>query len=115
MVSRTELTIDRGRPWHQDGVGGVPLAARPIDAERWQLDMWLTPHGFLKAARLPGANPVATWRWELGEMGRDGAAPMGASDTALEPHGPDLDRFFFDKTKILILKFGTTPPPFPRP
>ncbi|MDD9890630.1 MAG: MBL fold metallo-hydrolase, partial [Gammaproteobacteria bacterium] len=59
--------------WHQDGANGIPVAARPLDAERWQLDMWLTPHGFLKAARLPGANPVATWRWELGEMGRDGA------------------------------------------
>ena len=59
--------------WHQDGEDGAPLPARPLDAERWQLDMWLTPHGFLKAARLPGANPVATWRWELGEMGRDGA------------------------------------------
>ena len=21
---------------------------------------------------MPGANPKATWRWELGEMGRDG-------------------------------------------
>ena len=59
--------------WYQDGDDGLPVAAHPIDAERWQLDMWLTPHGFLKAARLPGANPVATWRWELGEMGRDGA------------------------------------------
>ena len=35
--------------------------------------MWINPHGFLKAAQLPGANPRATWRWELGEMGRDGA------------------------------------------
>jgi hypothetical protein len=34
--------------------------------------MWLNPHGFLKAARMPGAKPVAVWRWELGEMGRDG-------------------------------------------
>jgi len=58
--------------WHQDGPGGAPVAARPEDAERWQLDLWLNPHGFLKAARMPGANPVATWRWELGEMGRDG-------------------------------------------
>ena len=58
--------------WAQDGVGATPVAARPRDAERWQLDMWLNPHGFLKAARLPGANPRATWRWELGEMGRDG-------------------------------------------
>jgi hypothetical protein len=33
---------------------------------------FVNPHGFLKAARLPGANPKAVWRWELGEMGRDG-------------------------------------------
>ena len=48
------------------------MAARPDDAERWQLDLWVNPHGFLKAARMPGANPKAVWRWELGEMGRDG-------------------------------------------
>jgi hypothetical protein len=58
--------------WHQDGPG-PPVAATPRDAELWQLDLWLNPHGFLKAARLPGANPRAVWRWELGEMGRDGA------------------------------------------
>ena len=45
---------------------------RRDDAERWQLEMWLNPHGFLKAAMMPGANPKAVWRWELGEMGRDG-------------------------------------------
>jgi glyoxylase-like metal-dependent hydrolase (beta-lactamase superfamily II) len=38
--------------------------------------MWVNPHGFLKAAALPGANPVAVWRWELGEMGRDGPTTM---------------------------------------
>src|SRR4029078_8494436 len=32
----------------------------------------MNPHVFLKAARLPGANPKAGRRWELGEMGRDG-------------------------------------------
>ena len=48
------------------------MASTPDLAEIYQLDMWLNPHGFLKAARLPGANPRATWRWELGEMGRDG-------------------------------------------
>ena len=32
----------------------------------------MNPHGFLKAARQPGANPKAVWRWELGESGRDG-------------------------------------------
>ena len=58
--------------WHIDGVDGVPVATRPEDAEIWQLDIWLNPHGFLKAARMPGANPQAIWRWELGEMGRDG-------------------------------------------
>ena len=42
------------------------------DVERGQLEIWMNPHGFLKAARLPGANPKAVWRWELGEMGRDG-------------------------------------------
>ena len=44
----------------------------PEDAERYQLDLWLNPPGFLKAARLPGANPKAIWRWEQIEMGRDG-------------------------------------------
>lgn len=59
--------------WHMDGPGATPVAAPPDDAERWQLDLWINPHGFLKAAMLPGANPRASWRWELGEMGRDGA------------------------------------------
>jgi glyoxylase-like metal-dependent hydrolase (beta-lactamase superfamily II) len=58
--------------WHRDGAGSPPVAAPPEIADLWQLEMWLNPHGFLKAARLPGANPVAVWRWELGEMGRDG-------------------------------------------
>jgi hypothetical protein len=58
--------------WHMDGAGSPPVAATPDIAELWQLEMWLNPDGFLKAARLPGANPVAVWRWELGEMGRDG-------------------------------------------
>jgi glyoxylase-like metal-dependent hydrolase (beta-lactamase superfamily II) len=58
--------------WHQDGLDGPPVAARSEMAELWQLEMWLNPHGFLRAARMPDANPVAVWRWELGEMGRDG-------------------------------------------
>ncbi len=57
--------------WHKDG-GSEAVAALPEDAERWQLDLWLNPHGFLKAAAKPGANPKAVWRWELGESGRDG-------------------------------------------
>ena len=57
--------------WHMDG-DGSPVAVPPEIAEVYQLDMWLNPHGFLKAARLPGANPVAFWRWEQIEKGRDG-------------------------------------------
>ncbi len=67
------FSLNGNYAWHQDGASGVPVAAPRQAVERWQLDMWLTPHGFLKAARLPGANPRASWRWELGEMGRDGA------------------------------------------
>ena len=57
--------------WHMDG-DGPPVAALPEDAERYELDIWLNPPGFLKAARRPGANPRAVWRWEQIEMGRDG-------------------------------------------
>ena len=62
--------------WHVDGSDGMPVAA-PSMAELWQLDIWMTPHGFVKAARLPGAKPTAIWRWELGESGRDGATTAG--------------------------------------
>ena len=58
--------------WHMDGAGAPPVAMSPEDVERSQLEIWMNPHGFIKAARLPGANPKAVWRWELGEMGRDG-------------------------------------------
>ena len=71
--SQQTFAVNGLHAWHQDGEESSPIAAHPDDAERWQLDLWLNPHGFLKAARLPGANPRATWRWELGEMGRDGA------------------------------------------
>lgn len=62
--------------WHVDGTQGSPVAA-PSMAELWQLDIWMTPHGFVKAARMPGAEPTAIWRWELGESGRDGATTAG--------------------------------------
>ena len=57
--------------WHVDG-DGAPVAVSPELAELYQLDLWLNAPGFLKAARLPGANPVAFWRWEQLEKGRDG-------------------------------------------
>ena len=57
--------------WHIDG-DGPPVAVPPELAEVYRLDLWLNPPGFIKAARLPGANPVAFWRWEQLEKGRDG-------------------------------------------
>lgn len=57
--------------WYIDG-NAEPVAVSPELAELYQLDLWLNPHGFIKAARLPGANPVAFWRWEQIEKGRDG-------------------------------------------
>jgi glyoxylase-like metal-dependent hydrolase (beta-lactamase superfamily II) len=57
--------------WSIDG-DGPPVAAPPEDAERYQLDLWMNPPGFIKAARMPGANPRAFWRWEQIEKGRDG-------------------------------------------
>ena len=57
--------------WHMDGTGS-PVAVPPELAEIYQLDLWLNPAGFIKAARMPGANPKAFWRWEQLEKGRDG-------------------------------------------
>lgn len=55
--------------WHYDGPGTEPIPA-PESAELWQLEMWLNPHGFIRAARMPGANPTAVWRWDMDELGR---------------------------------------------
>ena len=72
QTARRQTHIVRGEhAWHIDG-DGRPIAVPPELAEVYRLDMWLNPHGFLKAARLPGANPVALWRWEQLEKGRDG-------------------------------------------
>jgi glyoxylase-like metal-dependent hydrolase (beta-lactamase superfamily II) len=69
-VRQTHLVSGRWA-WHIDG-DGEPVAVAPDLAELYQLDLWLNPPGFLKAARRPGANPVAFWRWEQIEKGRDG-------------------------------------------
>src|SRR6266403_3686672 len=58
--------------WHMDGAGAPPVPMSPEEVERSQLEIWMNPHGFIKAARLPGANPRAVWRWEMGDMRRDG-------------------------------------------
>jgi len=69
---RQTFAVSGAHAWHIDGKDGEPIAA-PASAELWQLDLWLNPPGFLKAAMAPGANPKAVWRWELVESGRDGA------------------------------------------
>jgi glyoxylase-like metal-dependent hydrolase (beta-lactamase superfamily II) len=69
---RQIFVVSGSHAWHMDGAATPPVASDPDLAEIYQLEMWLNPHGFLKAAMKPGANPKAVWRWELGEMGRDG-------------------------------------------
>src|SRR2546426_4533062 len=48
-------------------VQGTPVVPAPADAEQRQLEIWLTPHGCLKAALAPGANPIAVTRNEQGK------------------------------------------------
>src|SRR5215813_8238583 len=50
--------------WNMQGTTVVPA---PADAEQRQLEIWLTPHGCLKAALAPGANPIAIERNEQGK------------------------------------------------
>jgi glyoxylase-like metal-dependent hydrolase (beta-lactamase superfamily II) len=70
-ATRQTHIVNGRSAWHIDG-DGEPIAVPSELAELYQLDLWLNPPGFLKAARLPGANPVALWRWEQIEKGRDG-------------------------------------------
>jgi glyoxylase-like metal-dependent hydrolase (beta-lactamase superfamily II) len=50
--------------WNMQGSMVVPA---PADAEQRQLEIWLTPHGCLKGALAPGANPIAITRNEQGK------------------------------------------------
>jgi hypothetical protein len=52
--------------WNLQGTNTVPA---PAAAEVRQLDLWLNPHGFIKAAMAPGANPVLITRYESGALG----------------------------------------------
>ena len=73
---RQTFAVTGNHAWHQDGKAAAPVAA-PDNAELWQLDIWLNPAGFVKAAMQPDANPTAIWRWEMTESGRDGATTGG--------------------------------------
>ena len=63
---QTQFVVDKVA-WNV-GANGMPNPA-PAAAELRQLDIWLNPHGFVKAAMAPGANPVLITRWESGALG----------------------------------------------
>src|SRR5262245_1969368 len=56
--------VSRNYPWNMQGTAVFPP---PPDAEQRQPKIWLTPHGCLKAALAPGANPIAIERREQGK------------------------------------------------
>jgi glyoxylase-like metal-dependent hydrolase (beta-lactamase superfamily II) len=101
--------------WHMDG-DGPAVAVPPELAEIYQLDIWLTPHGFLKAARMPGANPRALWRWEQIEKGRDGnvvtsGSPISGSEKVHVVGITVLGKFRVDATinsQNVITRIKTT-------
>ena len=53
---------------HAWALQGTNVTPQPIASAQRQLDIWLTPHGFLKAA-LASTNPVMLTRYEGGEGG----------------------------------------------
>jgi hypothetical protein len=61
---RTQQFVNGNVAWNMNGNMVVPAAA---DAEQRQLEIWLTPHGCLKAALMPGANPIVITRNEQGK------------------------------------------------
>jgi hypothetical protein len=62
---QVQLVNDRFA-WNIDGANATPA---PAAAELRQLEIWLTPHGFLRGAMAPGANPVLITRYEGGALG----------------------------------------------
>ena len=58
---RRNWNVRENVAWNLDGTNVVP---QPALAEVRQLEIWLTPHGCLKAALAPGANPIAIERTE---------------------------------------------------
>ena len=63
---QTQFVVDK-LAWNV-GATGMPAPA-PAAAELRQLDIWLNPHGFIKGAMAPGANPVLITRYESGALG----------------------------------------------
>jgi glyoxylase-like metal-dependent hydrolase (beta-lactamase superfamily II) len=61
---RTIQMVSGNSAWNLNGTTVVPA---PADAEQRQLELWLTPHGCLKAALEPGTNPIVITRNEQGK------------------------------------------------
>src|SRR5688500_2445180 len=61
---RRNWNVRENVAWNVDGTNVIP---QPALAEVRQLEIWLTPHGCLKAALAPGANPIASERTEQGK------------------------------------------------
>jgi glyoxylase-like metal-dependent hydrolase (beta-lactamase superfamily II) len=52
--------------WTMQGGNAVP---QPEAADVRAIDIWMSPHGFIKGAMAPGANPVLITRYENGAVG----------------------------------------------
>ena len=52
--------------WTMQGGNANP---QPEAADVRQIDIWMSPHGFIKGAMAPGANPVLITRYENGAVG----------------------------------------------
>ena len=63
---RQSLFVLDNHAWNEQNGNIVPA---PSDAELRQLDIWLTPHGFIRGAMAPGANPILITRHEGGALG----------------------------------------------
>ena len=61
---RRNFVVVGNSAWNIDGTAVVP---QPSLGEQRQLAIWLTPHGCLKGALAPGANPIAAERNEQGK------------------------------------------------
>jgi len=52
--------------WNMQGTNANP---QPDQADVRAIDIWMSPHGFIKGAMAPGANPVLITRYENGAVG----------------------------------------------
>jgi glyoxylase-like metal-dependent hydrolase (beta-lactamase superfamily II) len=70
---RTNSFVVDNFAWNDQDGNIVPA---PSDAELRQLDIWMTPHGFVRGAMAPGANPILITRHEGGALGGLNSVPQ---------------------------------------